>query len=91
MGSAHVANHRLHLTGGACMSIYLIRQSCRLNDGLHSLYRRNYHWDSESTTKVLTPVVVITVSPWYDFDSKSFSTGSCIGDALQQLISYGRS
>jgi len=36
----------------------------------------------------LTPVVVITVSHWYDFDRKSFSTCGCIGDALQKLISY---
>jgi len=31
----------------------------------------------------LIPVVVITVSHWYDFDRKSFSTCGCIGDALQ--------
>jgi len=33
MGSAHLANHRLHLTGGACMSIYYIGFSRRLNGG----------------------------------------------------------
>jgi len=87
MGSAHLANHRRHLTGGACMSVYHIGQSCRLNDGLHSLYKRNYHWASESTTYVLTPVVVITVCQWYDFNSKSFSTCGCIGDVLPKLIS----
>jgi len=27
----------------------------------------------------LTPVVVITVSHWYDFDRKGFSTCGCIG------------
>jgi len=88
MGSAHLTNHRLQLTGGACMSIYHIELSRRLNDGLHSLYRRNYHWASESTTYVLAPVVVITVSHLYDFDRKSFSTCGCIGDTLQKLISY---
>jgi len=78
MGSARLANHRLHLTGGACMSIYHIGWSRRLNDGLHSLYRQNYHWASESTTQVLTPVVIMTVSHWQDFDRKSFSTWGCI-------------
>jgi len=88
MGSAHLAIHWLHLTRGACMSNYHIKESCRLNDGLHSLYRRNYHLASESTTKVLTPVVVITVSHWCDFDRKSFSTCGCIENALQKLVSY---
>jgi len=88
MGSTHLANHRLHLTGGACISIYHIRQSRRLNDGLHRLYRRNSHYASESTTYVLTPVVVITVSHWYDFDRKSFSTCGYIEDALQKRIFY---
>jgi len=73
MGSARLANHRLHLTGGACMSIITLNKSRRLNDGLHSLYRRKCHWASESTTSVLIPVVVITVSHWYDFDRKSLS------------------
>jgi len=88
MGSAHLANHQLCLTGGACMSIYHIRQSRRFNDELRSLYRRNCHWASESTIQVLIPVVVITVSHWYDFDRESFSTCRCIVDALQKLISY---
>jgi len=37
---------------------------------------------------VLIPVFDIIVSHWYDFDRKTFSTGACIGDALQKLISY---
>jgi len=69
------------------MSIDHIRQSHRLNDVLHSRYRRTYHRASESTTSVLAPVVVITVSHWYDFDTKTFSTCGYIGDALQKLIS----
>jgi len=88
MGSAHLANHQRHLTSGASMLIYHIEESRRFNNRLHSLYRRNCHWASESTTYVLTPVVVITASHWYDFDRKSFSTCTCIGDALQKLISY---
>jgi len=88
MGSAHLANDWQHLTRGASMSLYYIGYSRRLNDGLHSLNRRNYHWASESTTSVLTPVVVITVNHWYDFDGKSFSTCGCIGDALQKLTSH---
>jgi len=38
MGSAHLTNHRLDLTGGACLSIITLDKSRRLNDGLHSLY-----------------------------------------------------
>jgi len=46
------------------------------------LYRRNYHWASESTTYILTPVVVITVRHWYDFNRKSYSSCSCIENAV---------
>jgi len=50
MGSAYLANYRLHIIQGACMSNNHIESSPRLNDGLHSLYSRNYNWASESTT-----------------------------------------
>ena len=45
----------------------------RLNNRLYSLYRQNYHRATEFTTKVLIPVVGITVSHSHDFDRKSFS------------------
>jgi len=48
MGSAHFANRGLHPTGGACKSIYHIRWSSRLNDGLHSFI-------DETTTGPVSP------------------------------------